>query len=209
MKQTVEELVNSLTHYLGALLSVIGLIVLFIHSFYTKEIGYIISSLIYGLALIFLYAMSGTYHIVVKDNIKKLFRKLDHMGIFILISASYTPYIFTVLSGKSRWIVFIIQWTCTLAGIIYKIYFTGRFGFFSTVLYLIMGWMVIFVLKDIRLSLSSLSFRYLVISGVSYSVGTIFYAAKKFKFTHAIWHIFVIVGSLFGYLSIYHIADIF
>lgn len=207
MKQTIEEILNAITHYIGAILSIVGLIFIIFHSIKTKEIGYTLGCIIFGIALIFLYSMSGTYHILINEKLKKIFRKLDHIGIYFLISASYTPYIFTILDGKTKWIVFIAQWTCTLLGIIYKIFFTGKMRLLSTIIYLIMGWMVIFVFKDIKSALSVVSFNCLLIGGIIYSIGTIFYMMKNLKYSHVIWHVFVIFGSFFNYLSIYYIAD--
>ena len=207
MKRSLEEILNAITHYTGAIFSLIGLILIITHSVKIGKIGYTFGCVIFGLALIFLYMMSGTYHILVNEKLKKIFRKLDHIGIYILISASYTPYIFTVLDGKTRWIVFFIQWGCTLLGVVYKIFFTGKLKLLSTIIYLIMGWMVVFVFKDVKASLSVLSFNYLVAGGIVYTLGTIFYMMKNLKYSHVIWHIFVIFGSLFNYLSIYYIAE--
>ncbi|MFK4785086.1 hemolysin III family protein [Fusobacterium sp. MFO224] len=206
MKQTLEEYLNAISHYIGAGLSVVALVLMIVKSSKTLETGYTLGCVVFGLALIFLYSMSGTYHILKKGKVKNIFRVLDHVAIYVLISASYTPYIFTVLHGKTRWIVFGVQWGLTLFGIIFKIFFTGRFKVVSTLIYLFMGWMVMFVFKDIKLSLSSISLDFLVTGGIIYSVGALFYMMKKLKFSHCIWHIFVIGGSLFNFLSIYYIV---
>ena len=205
MKRSKEESLNAITHYLGAVLSIIGFILLLAHSLKIGKTEYVISCVIFGIALIFLYTMSGTYHFLINKNLKKLFRKFDHIGIFILIAASYTPYIFTVLDGKIKWIVFFVQWGCTLFGTIYKLFFTGKFEILSTLIYLMMGWMIIFVIKDVKYSLNELSFNYLIFGGIIYTLGIIFYMDNHIKYNHVIWHIFVIFGSLFNYLSIYYI----
>lgn len=206
MKQTLEEYLNAISHYVGAGLSVVALVLMIIKSSKTLEVGYILGCIVFGVALIFLYSMSGTYHILKKGKAKNIFRVLDHVAIYVLISASYTPYIFTVLHGKTRWIVFGVQWGLTLFGIIFKIFFTGRFKAVSTLIYLFMGWMVMFVFKDIKLSLSTMSLNFLITGGIIYSVGALFYMMKKLKFSHCIWHMFVIGGSLFNFLSIYYIV---
>ncbi len=205
MKRSKEEFLNAVTHYLGAVFSIVGFILLLFHSLKTEKTEYIVGCTIFGIALIFLYTMSGTYHFLINKKFKRLFRKFDHIGIFILISASYTPYIFTILDGKIKWIVFFIQWGCTLFGTIYKLFFTGKFEILSTLLYLIMGWMVVFVIKDIKSSLNGLSFNFLIFGGIVYTLGTIFYIDNHIKYNHVIWHVFVIFGSLFNYLSIYYI----
>lgn len=152
-----------------------------------------------------MYVMSGTYHLLEEGKAKKVFKILDHSAIYVLISASYTPYLLTVLEGRNRWILFAIQWGLTFLGIIFKIFFVGRFKILSTLLYILMGWIVVFVFKDLKNALSPVSLNLLIIGGVIYTVGTIFYAMKKLKFAHSIWHIFVIGGSVLNYLSIYNI----
>lgn len=206
MKQTLEEYLNSITHYIGAIASIVGLVLIILHSSKTLDVGYIVGCIIFGVALIFLYSMSGTYHILKEGKAKNIFRVLDHIGIYVLISASYTPYIFTVLEGRTKWIVFFAQWGLTLFGIIFKIFFTGKFKVLSTLIYLFMGWMIVFVFKDIKLSLSDISFNFLLVGGIVYSIGSIFYMMKKLKFSHCIWHLFVIGGSVFNFLSVYYIA---
>lgn len=205
MKKNLEENLNAITHYIGVGLSVVALVLIIVKSYKISMVGYAVGSTIFGIALIFLYSMSGTYHLLKKGKAKEIFRILDHVAIYVLISASYTPYIFTVLHGKARWIMFSIQWSLTLFGIIFKIFFTGRFRILSTLIYLLMGWMVLFVFKDIKMSLSKMSLTFLVTGGIVYSVGVLFYMMKKLRFSHCIWHLFVIGGSLFNFLSIYYI----
>lgn len=202
-KNYIEECLSAITHYIGGGMAISGLIILVHHSLHINERGYIIGSIIFNLGIIFMYMMSGTYHIIQNEKIKKKFRVLDHIAIYVSISASYTPYIFTVLTGKTKWIIFSIQWGLTLLGIIFKIFFTGRFKLLSTLIYLFMGWMVVFIFKDIKLSLNRESLNYLIAGGIVYSVGAIIYMLKNLKFNHVIWHLFVIGGSFFHYLSIY------
>ncbi len=200
-----EEQLNAITHYIGAGISFLGFIILIFHSIKTNEESYIIGTTIFSIALIFLYVMSGTYHILKNKKLKKIFRILDHIAIYISISAAYTPYIFTILTGKIKWIIFFAQWGLTFLGVIFKIFFTGKFKLISTLIYLFMGWMVIFIFKDIKITLNPLSLKYLIISGIIYSVGSIIYMIKNIKYSHTIWHIFVIGGSFFNFLSIYYI----
>lgn len=207
MKEDYEEYLSAITHYIGAGMAISGLVALILHSVKTKEVGYIVGSIIFGAALIFLYTMSGTYHILKIGKVKKVFRVLDHVAIYILISASYTPYIFTVLTGKTKWIIFFAQWSLTLVGVIFKIFFTGRFKLVSTLIYLFMGWMVMFVFKDIKMALSPLSLNFLIAGGITYSVGAIVYMIKNIKFSHALWHLFVIGGSVCNFFSIYYLPN--
>ena len=204
-KENYEEYLSAITHYIGAGMAISGLIALICHSVKIGEKNYIIGSIIFGTALIFLYTMSGTYHILKMGRTKKIFRILDHVAIYILISASYTPYIFTILTGKIKWIIFFAQWGLTLIGVIFKIFFTGRFKLVSTLIYLFMGWMVVFVFKDIKVGLSTASLYCLIAGGIIYSLGAIVYMIKKIKFGHAIWHLFVIGGSICNFFSIYYL----
>ncbi|WP_448820146.1 PAQR family membrane homeostasis protein TrhA [Cetobacterium sp.] len=199
----LEEWINSMTHYFGAILALIGTGALLVHSLNTGNIGYIIGSMVFCFSLILLYTMSGTYHILYVGKIKKIFKILDHSAIYILISGSYTPYLLGVFDGTTKWILFFIQWGMTLLGILFKVFFVGRFNFVSTLIYLFMGWMVMFVFKDLQLLASPLSLKLLIFGGVSYSVGTIFYLMKNKKFAHGIWHLFVLAGSVFNYFSVY------
>lgn len=204
----LEERLNFITHYIGAGMAIAGCVALIVHAVRTGRVDYIVGSGIFGGALILMYSMSGTYHILQEGKIKNIFKILDHSAIYILISASYTPYILTVLTGRGRWILFVFQWGLTILGILFKIKFVGRFQLLSTIIYVIMGWIVVFVFKDLKLNLNSISLNLLVCGGVVYTVGAIFYSLKNIKFTHAIWHLFVIGGSVLNYLSIYNIVSV-
>lgn len=208
MKENYEEYLSAITHYIGAGMAISGLVALIDRSLKIGEMGYIVGSIIFGSALIFLYTMSGTYHILKVGKLKQVFRVLDHAAIYVLISASYTPYIFTVLTGKTKWIIFFAQWGLTLIGVIFKIFFTGKFKVVSTFIYLFMGWMVVFVFKDIKAALSTVSLNCLIAGGIVYSIGAIIYMIKKIKFGHAIWHLFVIGGSVCNFFSIYYLPVI-
>ena len=199
----LEEWINSMTHYFGAVLALIGTGALLVHSLKTDNIGYIIGCMVFCFSLVLLYTMSGTYHILYVGKIKKLFKILDHSAIYILISGSYTPYLLGVFDGTTKWVLFFVQWGMTLFGILFKVFFVGRFNFVSTLIYLFMGWMVMFVFKDLQVLASPLSLKLLIWGGISYSVGTIFYLMKNKKFTHGIWHLFVLAGSVFNYFSVY------
>lgn len=202
----LEEWINSMTHYFGVVLALIGTGSLLVHTIKTGNLGYIVGSMIFCFSLVLLYSMSGTYHILHIGKAKKIFRTLDHSAIYILISGSYTPYLLGYFDGSVKWSLFCIQWGMTVLGIIFKIFFVGKFNFFSTLIYLAMGWMVLFVFEDLKMVISPLSLKLLIASGITYSLGTIFYGLDKFKFMHGIWHLFVLVGSILNYFSIYYIV---
>lgn len=201
----IEEWVNSTTHYFGVILALIGTGALLVRTLESGNIGYIVGSMLFCFSLILLYTMSGTYHILYTGKLKRIFKILDHSAIYILISGSYTPYLLGFFDGKVKWILFFVQWGMTLAGIIFKIFFTGKFKILSTLIYLFMGWMIIFVFDDLKTLISPLSLKLLIAGGIAYSVGTIFYGMKKVRFMHGVWHIFVLVGSILNYLSVYFI----
>ncbi|WP_297598714.1 hemolysin III family protein [uncultured Cetobacterium sp.] len=199
----VEEWVNSMTHYFGAILALVGTGALLVHSLRTNNIGYVVGSMVFCFSLILLYTMSGTYHILYTGKFKRIFKILDHSAIYILISGSYTPYLLGVFDGHVKWILFSIQWGMTLVGILFKLFFIGRFNFLSTLIYLLMGWMIVFVFDDLKTLVPPISLSLLIWGGVSYSIGTVFYMMKNKKFSHGVWHIFVLAGSIFNYFSVY------
>jgi hemolysin III len=199
----LEEYMSSITHLLGAGMAISGLAFLIVHAVQEGGIKQIIGFSIFGLSAIFLYLMSGIYHILPMGKYRKIFKILDHSAIYVLISGSYTPFLL-ILGGITGWVILAIQWTLTSLGIIFKIKFAGRFQTVSTLIYLSMGWMIVFVFGNLKNSLNSISLMLLIVGGISYSVGAIFYSMKKVKYTHVIWHFFVIAGTTLHYLSIYH-----
>lgn len=201
----LEEWINSMTHYFGVILALIGTGALLLHCARSGNVGYFIGSMLFCFSLILLYTMSGTYHILYTGKLKKIFKILDHSAIYILISGSYTPYLLGFFDGTTKWVLFFIQCGMTLLGIIFKIFFVGRFNFVSTLIYLAMGWMVIFVFDDLKTIISPLSLKLLLAAGITYSLGTIFYTLDKFKFMHGIWHLFVLAGSILNYFSVFYI----
>ncbi|MGL4980569.1 MAG: PAQR family membrane homeostasis protein TrhA [Fusobacteriaceae bacterium] len=200
----LEEWINAISHYFGVVLGLIGLGALLVHSVRLGNNGYLIGSMVFCISILILYTMSGTYHVLNGGKAKNIFKILDQSAIYILIAGSYTPYLLGAFEGEKRWILFLIQWGLTLFGIIFKIFFTGRFGAVSTFIYLFMGWMIMFVFKDLKLLITPISLNLLICSGVSYTVGVVFYTMKNIRFAHGIWHLFVLGGTLFNYFSVYY-----
>lgn len=198
---TVEEYLSSITHLLGAGMAISGLCFLTIHAVHNGRVIDVVSFSIFGASAIFLYLMSGIYHILPYGKNKDRFQILDHSAIYVLISGSYTPYLL-LLGGATGWVIFAIQWGLTLIGIGFKIKYTGRFEIISMLIYLLMGWMIIFVFSTLKENLNSVSLWLLIAGGITYTVGAIFYSLK-FKFNHVIWHFFVIAGTTLHFLSIY------
>ena len=200
-----EDLANSITHFLGAGLSIAAIAILAYRATKLGNVKHVVSFVIFGVSLLLLYTMSAVYHLLPQDSkARKVFKILDHSAIYILISGTYTPYLLTVVQGAAAWIIFGLQWGLTTLGILFKIKFAGRFKLLSTIIYLVMGWMIVVVFKNLKMNLSPLALNLLVASGITYSLGTIFYMMKNVKYTHAIWHLFVMGGSILSFLSVFY-----
>ncbi len=198
-----EEIFNSVTHGLGALLSVAGCAVLIIMCAINKGAMEVVSASIYGASLIILYTMSTLYHAITNKTAKKVFRILDHNTIFLLIAGTYTPLTLCSLGGALGWTIFGIVWGAAAAGIVFSSINLNKFRKISTVCYIVMGWGIIFAIKPLYESITELSLIMLIAGGVLYSLGVIFYVKKDCKYMHSIWHIFVVGGSVLHYFSIF------
>ena len=201
-----EEIANFVSHTVGAGLSIVAFIILTIRASWVHDIGTIISFMAFGFGLIVLYTMSSIYHGLKPGTAKMVFEIFDHSAIYILIAASYTPFLYLVVNSPMNKIVLVIQWTVCFLGIIFKAFFTGKFKLFSTLLYLIMGWMIVFAWNDLINNINRVSLTYLILGGILYSLGTIFYSWKICKFNHMIWHIFVILGSASHFFAVYYLV---
>ena len=197
-----EEVFNSVSHGVGALLSVIGASVIVTLAACFGDMRCVLSSVIYGVSLVILYTMSTLYHAFPFDKVKKVFRIFDHASIFILIAGSYTPCCLLALKGNPKGvIVAAVVWICAITGIVMNSVSLEKTEKLSLVLYVIMGWAVVFVIKDIVAALSTPAFWLLLLGGISYTGGLVFYKLK-YKYMHSIWHLFVFTGSLLHYLCI-------
>ena len=209
MKQYLREPVNALTHLFGAILSIIGTIILLNHTHLPLSPVTIASILIFGISLVLLYTTSGIYHLVhTTDVILLKLRKLDHSMIFILIAGSYTPFCLLSLTGVWKWSIITIVWSLALVGIILKIVWMNMPRWVSTGFYIGMGWIALFALKPLYDSLSLGGFVFLLLGGLMYTIGGIIYGTKKPNFSpdfgfHEIFHIFVLLGSFCHYWAIF------
>lgn len=193
-----EELANAITHGVGTILAITGFVFLMIIAD-----GYLAFSFaVYGSTLVMLYLASTLYHSLVFTRARTLFRKFDHMAIFLLIAGTYTPFCLTVLDGWLRWTLLGAVWTFAVVGIVLKSLFTGRFEWLSVSMYILTGWMVLLAIKPIYEFLSPEGFIFLVSGGIAYTIGTIFYVKSKIPYFHSIWHLWVLAGSVFHFFSI-------
>lgn len=198
----IEEFYNVLTHGLGFLLSIAGLVLLLSYQRYDNGPA-ILGVFLYGFSLMILYFASTAYHYVQTDRRKDLFRKIDHISIYLLIAGTYSPVVLISLAHSSGWILFWTVWCIAGLGLILKIFFTGRFEIISVLLYLIMGWLIVFDFTALTEVIDSDGLWLLMGGGAAYTVGIIFYAMNKVKFSHVIWHLFVLAGSILHFLFIF------
>ena len=202
---TKEENLNVISHGLGLVLSVIALPFLIMKSFDFEGFWKPVSFIIYGLSMIILYAASTFYHAAKDPKKRRKLNIFDHAAIYVLIAGSYSPFCLVGLNSDLGWYMFIAVWVFALTGIILKLFFTGKFDKLSTAMYLLMGWQVMFFIKPLMESLSPSEFQYLVAGGIFYSVGAVLYSIKKLPYNHAIFHVFVLLGSLSHFIAIYNL----
>ena len=197
-----EERLNVITHAFGLLLSVIGLPFLILKAFSFEGFWKPASLVIYGLSLIVLYAASTFYHAAKDPKLRRKFNIFDHAAIYVLIAGTYSPYTIILMDSTLGWTVFGLTWSFALLGIILKLFFTGRFDKLSTALYLLMGWQVVFVIKSLMEHLSTEGTQLLFAGGVFYTIGALLYSINRIPYNHAIFHVCVVLGSLFHFFSV-------
>ena len=196
-----EELLNSLTHAIGAALSIAATIIMIFRSFQSSWSN-IKGVIIFGISMILLYSASSLYHFTKHLTLKRLLRILDHSNIYLLIAGTYTPICF-FMNNKTGWIMFLTIWIFAIAGIIFTLVFWGKHGWLHVAIYLLMGWTVVFFWKQVNNSIPLSIIKWMIAGGVTYSAGIIFYSIKKLPFYHAIWHTFVVAGSACFFFGIY------
>lgn len=200
-----EERLNVLTHGFGLLLSLFAFPFLVVKSFSFSGFWHIASFVIYGLSLIILYTASTFYHSAKNPKKRRRLNIFDHAAIYVLIAGSYSPFLLAGLQSKTGWYMFLFVWIFALTGVILKLFFTGKYDKLSTAMYLVMGWQILFIIKPIIKSLPEISLYGIVLGGIFYTVGAILYSIEKIKYNHAIFHVFVLLGSLSHFIAIYKI----
>ena len=200
-----EERLNVLSHGFGLVLSIIAFPFLVIKALDYPGFWKPISFVIYGLSLIILYAASTFYHAAKNPKKRRQLNIFDHAAIYVLIAGGYSPFCIVALNSSLGWYMFVFVWVFALVGIILKLFFTGKFDKISTAMYLLMGWQVMFFIKPLMNSLTIEGFQLLVAGGIFYSIGAILYSIKKIPYNHAIFHLFVLLGSLSHFIAIYNL----
>jgi hemolysin III len=197
-----EEIANSLTHGMGLLLSVGGLAVLVTFAALHGDARAVTACAVFGSSLVLLYASSTLYHSIQASRLKQAMRVVDHVAIFFLIAGTYTPFMLVNLRGPWGWSLFGVVWALAVAGTTLKLFFTGRFRVLSTLVYLFMGWIVLVAIKPLVEALPRGSLIMLFAGGMAYSMGTVFYLWKRLPYHHAVWHMFVLAGSICHFFAV-------
>ncbi len=198
-----EEIANTITHGIGAILSVAALILLLVFASMEGNPWHIVSVAIYGATMVLMYVSSTLCHGFPKGKMKDLFEIFDHSAIYLFIAGTYTPIMLVPLRGTLGWTLFGIVWGIAILGIVFKVFFVKRFVMLSTLFYILMGWLIILAWGPLTAELPAQGITYLVVGGVLYSIGSIFYVWRSFPFHHMVWHLFVLGGSLFHFFTIF------
>lgn len=201
-----EEIFNSITHGIGALLSIAALVIVVALASLSGDIWRIVSFSIYGFTLFFLYTSSTLYHSIFHEKAKRILRKFDHIAIYLVIAGSYTPITLISMRGIWGWSIFTVIWALAILGIILKIVSMEKLRGFSIFLYIMMGWIIVIAVKPMLAMTPPGLFSWLLAGGLMYSLGLIFYLWKR-PYNHGIWHLFVLAGSAVHYLGfLFHLA---
>ena len=197
-----EELASALTHGLGATAALAGGAVLITLAALHGDRWQLGTAIVFGIALLLLYVASTLYHAIQHPVAKGRLKVFDHCAIYVLIAGTYTPFTLIGLRGSVGWWLFGAIWTLALAGVIFKLFYTGRFKLLSTVLYIAMGWLVVVAIKPMLAALDGWILGWLLAGGLSYTLGTYFYHRESIRYSHAIWHLFVLGGSVCHYIAV-------
>jgi hemolysin III len=197
-----EEIFNSISHGIGALLSLVGLVVLVRKAYYLGDIWHLVSFSIFGASMFLLYLASTLYHSFTRERIKNFFARIDHASIFLLIAGTYTPFVLTNLRGPWGWSLFGVVWGLAVIGGIIRLIFLHKFKNLMVAIYLLMGWLFVVATPKILQVIPAVSLIFLVIGGLSYTIGVVFYLWRKLPYGHGIWHLFVLAGTITHFFAV-------
>lgn len=202
-----EELAHTLTHGIGALIAILGLIILVVTVAETRDPWHITGAALFGGALVLMYSASAAYHHVRDPGLKEKLRAVDHAAIYLLIAGTYSPFMLVMFRDSFGLPLFIGLWVLAVAGVIFKVFATGRFEKTSVAIYLIMGWIILIVAKPVFETIATGGLVLLVAGGLAYTIGVIFYRWHSLRHHHTIWHLFVIAGSSFHYFAVLYFVE--
>lgn len=197
-----EEIANAITHGIGAALSVAALVLLIVFSSLKGTAWHVVSFTIYGSTMLLLYLSSTLVHGLRDGKAKDFFEFMDHSSIYLFIAGTYTPFLLVAIRGTLGWSLFGIVWGIALFGVVFKAFFVKKFLFLSTIFYLAMGWLIVIAWNPLTAVVAPQGMNLLAIGGVLYTLGTIFYVWRGFPYHHAIWHLFVLAGSILHFFAI-------
>ena len=197
-----EERLNAITHAIGAFFGIVALVLLIVYNTQKSDWS-LFSVIVYGISIIILFTASTFYHAVKGEKRKHYFRIVDHISIYFLIAGTYTPVCLISLEQSLGWTLFFVVWGIAVFGVILKLFFTGRFEIFSTLLYLVMGWLIVFDFPNLSDTVGDGGVLFLFAGGLAYTVGIVFYAIHKIPFNHVIWHLFVLAGAICHFFMIF------
>jgi len=197
-----EEIANALTHGLGATAALAGGSVMITLAALYGDGWQLGSAIVFGISLLLLYIASTLYHAIQHPVAKGRLKVFDHCAIYLLIAGTYTPFTLIGLRGSWGWGLFAAIWGLAAAGIVFKLFYTGRFKLLSTAIYIAMGWLVLVAIKPLLNALDAWALGWLLAGGLCYTLGTVFYHRPRLKYSHAIWHLFVIAGSVCHYVAV-------
>ena len=199
----LEERMNVYTHGLGLLLSLVALVLLIIRSYVYGTVWHLVSFSVFGTSLVLLYAASTLYHSA-KDPVRRgRLKILDHASIYLLIAGTYTPFTLITLSGTLGWIIFGVTWGLAITGVAFKLFFAGRYRRVSTITYILMGWIILFGINSLFKNLPMPGLLWLFSGGLAYTIGAVFYSLKKIPYNHAVFHLWVLLGSISHFIVVY------
>jgi len=198
----VEELANRITHGVGLVLSVVGLAVLVVLSVMRGDAWRIAGCTTFGVTLVLLYAASTLYHTFHTPRLKRILKILDHTAIYLLIAGTYTPFTLVNLRGFWGWTLFSLVWALSVFGILWKLFHVEKLQIVSTLVYVAMGWLVLIAIKPVMSAVPLSGIAWLLAGGLFYTVGVLFFALKRIPYNHAIWHVFVMAGSVCHYFAV-------
>lgn len=201
-----EERLNVWTHAIGVLITVLGIPFLIQSGLKTGNFSFVIGLCIFCLSLLMVYVISTAYHYIEQPKLKYTFQIIDHICIYFLIAGTHTPLLLYYLNNSTGWFYLYLLWGLVFLGILYKIFFFGRFEILSVIFYLAMGWMAIFTVPSMLEEMSSQTLWWIIIGGLFYTFGTIFFLWEKLPFNHAIWHVFVLAGGVGHFIALWSIG---
>lgn len=200
-----EEMANFITHGIGLFLSVAALVILIVFASVYGNAWHIVSFTLFGVTMVLLYTSSTLLHALPSGRAKDFFEIMDHTSIYFFIAGTYTPFLFLAVHGWTSWTLFGVVWGLAIGGTVFKSFFVKKFLFTSTILYVVMGWLIVFVWNDLTASIHPTSLLLLGIGGGMYTVGAVFYMWKLFKHHHAVWHLFVLGGTVCHFFSVLYL----